>query len=235
MTLRCSLGHSESEIVGYQHLVQFGYLPSEFKHKPSHCFAVTPNGIKNPVGKVHQLAGLIDHHFTFKNEIEFREDSNNFKKMIIDLWDSELTYDFDISGIKELVGFSFFTDVSYVKDAMKILFGDMFKTKPEFPQIIIDKHSFFEKGGYHLIRITQENSFVTREINDPKFKTPTGNLHTIIKDLYNLADYSIISRFADGKYYRINYLISCEKPFIEELEIPISKHLGFTHEFKFYL
>lgn len=219
--------------------LKFGWASPELKlhmsesgKSPFSC--PIPENIKT-LDRKHNLIYFKDYADAFKNEIEFREDSNNFKKMIIDLWDSELSYDFDISGIKELVGFSFFTDVSYVKGVIKILFGDMFKTKPEFPQVVIEKQSFFIEGGYHLIRITQENSFVTRDINDPKFKTPTGNLQTIIKNLYNLADYSIISRFADGKYYRINYLISCEKPFIEELETPISKHLGFTHEFKFYL
>ena len=110
----------------------------------------------------------------------------------------------------------------------------MFKTKPEFPQIVIEKESHFEKGGYHLIRITQKNSFITREIDDPKFKIPTGNLHSIIKNLQNLADYSVVSRFADGNNYRINYLTSTETKFT--MPVPTNEEvLGFTHEFKFYL
>ena len=218
--------------------LKFGWASPELKlhmseagKSPFSC--PIPDNIKT-LDRKHSLIYFKDYADAFKNEIEFREDSNNFKKMIVDLWDSELSYDFDIIGIKELVGFSFFTDVSYVKEALRILFGDLFKTKPEFPQIVIEKESHFEKGGYHLIRITQKNSFITREIDDPKFKIPTGNLHSIIKNLQNLADYSVVSRFADGNNYRINYLTSTETKFT--MPVPTNEEvLGFTHEFKFYL
>lgn len=193
-----------------------------------------PEDIKKIDNKYNMLY-FKDYAEVFKNEIEFREDSNNFKKIILDLWTTELSYDFNIIGVKELVGFSFFTDVSYIKETFRILFCDLFKTRPEYPEITIEKESHFENKGYHLIRITQKNSFVTREINDPKFKTPTGNLHSIIKNLNNLADYSLLSKFADGKFYRINYLTSNKQPFIKELESPESENVGFTHEFKFYL
>jgi hypothetical protein len=218
--------------------LKFGWASPELRihmkepgNSPFSC--PIPDKIKD-LDKKHSLVYFKDYADIFKNEIEFREDSNNFKKMILDLWESELSYDFEIKGIKELVGFSFFTDVSYVKHSIRILFGDLFKTKPEFPLIIIEKQSNFENEGYHLIRITQKNSFVTRKIDDPKFANPTGNLHSIIENLKNLADYSIISRFADGKNYRINYLTSTENKFIQELEI-CDEVLGFTHEFKFYL
>jgi hypothetical protein len=217
--------------------LKFGWSSPELKihmdeswKSPFSCSI--PKHIKD-LDKKHSLLYFKDYADVFKNEIEFREDSNNFKKMILDLWESELSYDFDIKGIRDLVGFSFFTDVSYVKAAIKILFGDLFKTRPEFPQILIEKHSNFENGGYHLIRITQIDSFVTREIDDPKFKNPTGNLHSIILNVKNLADYSVISRFADGKNYRINYLTSTRDEFTQ-LETS-NEVFGFTHEFKFYL
>jgi hypothetical protein len=218
--------------------LKFGWSSPELKihmdepgKSPFSC--PIPNHIKE-LDKKHNLIYFKDYADTFKNEIEFREDSNNFKKMILELWESELSYDFEIIGIPELVGFSFFTDVSYVKESIRILLRDLFKNKPEFPQIIIEKHSNFKNHGYHLIRITQKNSFVTREINDPKFQNPTGNLHSIINNLKNLADYSIISKFADGKSYRINYLTSNGNEFIEKLENS-NEVTGFTHEFKFYL
>lgn len=218
--------------------LKFGWASPELKihmdepgNSPFSC--PIPNHIKNLDNK-HSLLYFKDYADIFKNEIEFREDSNNFKTMVMDLWKEELTYDFDIKGIKDLVGFSFFTDVNYIKESIRMLFRDLFKTKPEFPEIIIMKQSHFENEGYHLIRITQKDSFVTREIDDPKFTRPTGNLHSIIMNLKNLADYSVISRFADGKNYRINYLTSSENLFIEKLEIQ-HEVLGFTHEFKFYL
>ena len=228
---------------GYYHVwdekrLKFGWSSPELKmhmeetgNSPFSC--PIPRNIQE-VDKKYNLIYFKDYADIFKNEIEFREDSNNFKKMISDLWKTELTYDFDIDGLKNLVGFSFFTDVNYVKDTMRILFSDLFKIKPEFPKIIIEKISNFENEGYHLIRITQKDSFVTREIDDPKFTNPTGNLYSMIKNLRNLADYSIISRFADGKSYKLNYLNSNNSLFIEELDLTIEV-IGFTHEFKFYL
>jgi len=175
-----------------------------------------------------------DYASIFKNEIEFREDTNNFKTILLELWEKELSYDFKISGISNLSGFSFFTDVHIIKETIKIIFVDMFKTKPEYPEIIIEKSSTFKDPGYHTIKITQKDSYINRDINDPKLKNPTGNLHQIIKNLKNLADYSIVGRFRDNKSYRINYLTSNSEKFISELStdenIP-----GFTHEFKFYL
>jgi len=216
--------------------LKFGWSSPELKihmsdegNSPFSC--PIPNHIKD-LDKKHNLLYFKDYADVFKNEIEFRE--NNFKKMILDLWESELSYDFDITGIKDLAGFSFYTDVNYVKNSIVILFRDLFKTKPEFSKIIIEKHSKFENGGYHLIKITQKDSFVNREINDPKFTNPTGDLHSIIKNLENISDYSIVSKFANGKIYRINYLASFEAGFIEDVTTK-EEVFGFTHEFKFYL
>ena len=154
--------------------------------------------------------------------------------MILDLWENELTYDFKIKGLDEIIGFSFFTDVHLVKEAIRIIFRDMFKGKPEFNEIIIERTSNFENGGYHLIRITQVGSFVTRFVNDPKLNNPTGNLGTILKHLKNLADYSIVSKFGNRRNYRLNYLASTKTKFLEIL--PTNENIvGFTHEFKFYL
>lgn len=218
--------------------LKFGWMSHELKihmedlgNSPFSC--PIPAHIRELDSK-YNLLYFKDYADVFKNEIEFREDSNNFKKMILDLWESELSYDFEIKGIGNLVGFSFFTDVNYVKDSLRILLRDLFKTKPEFSQIIIEKISHFEKGGFHIIKITQKDSFVTRDVKDPKFENPTGNLYSIINNLKNLADYSIVSRFADGKNYRINYLTSLETKFVENIT-PDEEVLGFTHEFKFYL
>lgn len=220
-------------------LLKFGWSSPELKihmnelgNSPFTC--PVPNNIKT-LDKKHNLHYFKDYAEVFKNEIEFREDSNNFKKMILDLWENELSYDFKINGIEKLVGFSFFTDVPFIKDALRIIFRDMFKGKPEFPHITIEKISVFENGGYHLIKITQTGSFITRDINDTKLISPTGNLYSVIDHLKNLSDYSIVSKFGDGKNYRINYLASSSKvEFIETL--PYDENtLGFTHELKFYL
>ena len=183
--------------------------------------------------KKYNLHYFKDYAEVFKHEIEFRE-SNNFKKMILDAWENELGYDFKLNGLEQLVGFSFFTDVALVKESVIKIF-EMFKGKPHYPIISIEKISSFENRGFHLFKFTQMDSFVTRSINDLKIINPSGSLSTIITQLKNLADYSIVSRFQDGNAYRINYLSSTTtSEFIVKLpddEIV----MGMTHELKFYL
>lgn len=218
--------------------LKFGWSSPELKihmnepgNAPFSC--PIPDHIRE-LDKRHNLYYFKDYADIFKNEIEFREDSNNFKKMILDLWENELGYDFNIKGVEQLVGFSFFTDVHLIKGALQIVFRDMFKGKPEFPEVIIEKTSNFENGGYHSIKITQKGSFIKRAVDDIKLTSPSGNLHSIIKTLKNLADYSIVSKFGDGRNYRINYLASSKTTFVDTL--PENENvLGFTHEFKFYL
>jgi hypothetical protein len=218
--------------------LKFGWSSAELKihmsepgNSPFSC--PIPEHIKQ-LDKKYNLHYFKDYAEVFKNEIEFREDSNNFKKMILDIWENELRYDFRLNGLEQLVGFSLFTDVALIKASVIKIF-EMFKGKPQHPVISIEKISSFENRGFHLFRITQVDSFVTRSINDPKITNPTGNLNTIIKQLKNLADYSIVSRFQDGNTYRINYLSSLTKSrFIEKL--PGNETvLGMTHELKFYL
>ncbi|GIV42915.1 MAG: hypothetical protein KatS3mg035_0038 [Bacteroidia bacterium] len=177
-----------------------------------------------------------DYAIAFKNEIEFREDSNKLKKIFEELWEDVLSYDFELIGLEKMEGFSFFTDVHWVKNAIKKIF-EMFANEKyrTFSQISLERYSnFSEQPNYHLIRITQKGSFIKRQPDDPKLKTPSGDLGTIIKLLENLCDYSILSKFNDGKCYRINYLSLCAKTQIEELSC--DKNIdGFTHELKFYL
>jgi hypothetical protein len=204
---------------------------SEPGNSPFSC--PIPEHIKQ-LDKKYNLHYFKDYAEVFKNEIEFREDSNNFKKMILDMWENELGYDYKLIGLEQLVGFSLFTDVALVKASVVKIF-EMFKGKPHYPVISVEKNTSFENRGYHLFRITQIDSFVTRSINDPKITNPTGNLNTIIEQLKNLSDYSIVSRFQDGNTYRINYLSSSTtSEFIVKLPDDETA-LGITHELKFYL
>ena len=204
---------------------------SEPGNSPFSC--PIPEHIKQ-LDKKYNLHYFKDYAEVFKNEIEFREDSNNFKKMILDIWENELGYDYKLNGLEPLVGFSLFTDVALVKASVVKIF-EMFKGKPHYPVISVEKNTSFENSGYHLFRITQIDSFVTRSIDDPKITNPTGNLNTIIEQLKNLSDYSIVSRFQDGNTYRINYLSSSTtSEFI--VKLPDNETaLGITHELKFYL
>lgn len=220
--------------------LNFGWSSPELKkhmeesgHSPFSC--PIPDYIRS-LDQNHNLFYFKDYAEVFKNEIEFREDSNNFKKIILDLWENVLGYNyFNIIGLEKLVGFSFFTDIQLIKEVLTSIFTDMFKKKESFNEIVIEKISNFKKDdSYHLIRITQKDSFVTRPTEDPKLTNPTGDLDLIIKNLTNLADYSIVSRFEDGEIYRLNYLVTNQVPFKEKIP-NYDGALGFTHEFKFYL
>lgn len=221
-----------------ENLLKFGWSSSDLNihmcepgNSPFSC--PIPEHIKQ-LDKKYNLHYFKDYAEVFKNEIEFREDSNNFKKMILDIWENELGYDYKLNGLEQLVGFSLFTDVALVKASVVKIF-EMFKGKPHYPVISVEKNTSFENRGYHLFRITQIDSFVTRSIDDPKITNPTGNLNTIIEQLKNLSDYSIVSRFQDGNTYRINYLSSSTtSEFI--VKLPDNETaLGITHELKFYL
>jgi len=204
---------------------------SEPGNSPFSC--PIPEHIKQ-LDKKYNLHYFKDYAEVFKNEIEFREDSNNFKKMILDLWEKELGYDYQLNGLEQLVGFSLFTDVALVKASVEKIF-EMFKGNPHYPVISIEKITSFENKGYHLFKITQIGSFVTRSIDDPKFRNPSGNLNTIIEQLKNLCDYSIVSRFQDGNTYRFNYLSSSTTSEFPKKLPDNETALGFTHELKFYL
>ena len=58
---------------------------------------------------------------------------------------------------------------------------------------------------------------------------------SIIRNLKNLADFSIVSKFNDGNTYRINYLTSNEN--VEHIEKLEKEYVcdGFTYVLKFYV
>lgn len=166
----------------------------------------------------------------FKNEFEFREDTKNLRKMFVELWESELDYQFNLHGLENMENFSFYTDVQYIKEAIKIIFN-LFKNNSNFNNIQLKRTSNYENlPYYHLITITQSDLFV----NSSPEKLELENLNLIINKLNNLCDYSIVSKFDNGEYYRINYLSLENKPKIEKIDFN-NEIIGFTHELKFYL
>lgn len=209
------------------------FMKNNQHENPFNC--PIPTEIKE-IDKQHNLNFFRDYVNVFKNEIEFREDTKNLRKMFAELWESELSYDFNVSGLESMEGFSFFTDIHQVKDAIKKIF-EMFAQSDYryFSEIILEHFSnFSSKPNYHLIRISQKYSYIKRDIADPKIIRPSGNLGSIINLLKNLTDYSIVSRFIDGECYRINYLSSVEKNQIEKINCDTAVY-GFTHELKFYI
>jgi hypothetical protein len=191
-----------------------------------------PNEIKS-LDRKHNLL-LFDHYVSeFKNEIEIREDNSALVSLINNLWTRELTYDFNVSQINT-EGVSFFTDVPYLKSVIKVIFGT-FKKRSQFSNITCSIEQNFE-DNYLELSICQLNSKCNRSIEDPKIVSPTGgDFSTLIKNLLNLADFSVIGEFRDGAKYKVNYLSSnSEVENVEKLEHNYPCN-GFTYLIKFYL
>ncbi|SDZ92917.1 hypothetical protein [Bizionia paragorgiae] len=191
-----------------------------------------PENIKSLDTK-HNLLLFDQYVSEFKNEIEIREDNSALVNLINFLWTSELGYDFNLVQ-QDTEGVSFFTDVPYLKSVIKIVFGS-FKKRPQFPNIICRIDENFEEN-YVELSITQLESKCTRSINDPKILKPKGgDLSTIIENLKNLADFSVIGEFKDEQVYRVNYLTSNRE--FKHLDKKDENYLcdGFTYLLKFYL
>jgi hypothetical protein len=178
---------------------------------------------------------LFDNYVTeFKNEIEIREDNSALEKLINNLWERELGFtDFVVNQL-DTKGVSFFTDVPYLKSVLKIIFNS-FKQRPQFFEINCQVYQNFDLG-YLELSISQHGSKCNRSIDDPKIVNPKGgDFSSIINNLKNLADFSVIGEFNDNKIYRINYLSSNK----EEKRIERSENfypgLGFTYLLKFYI
>ncbi len=176
-----------------------------------------------------------DYVDLFKNEIEFRTESENLEEMFRELYEKILRESgFNISGLDKLSTVSFYTDVYWIKRTIKQIF-QTFTRYPEKKNIIIDVEQETKTNSEFKaisIRITQEDSFSDKSVYHDKFIKPGGDIGEIIKILRNLCDYSIITKFTDGAY-KLNYLVSQKGlKFRAKPKIPV---IGFTHELKFYL
>ncbi|GEM_PF-3543797 len=215
--------------------LKFGWSSNELKEfmnsgenrDPFNC--PIPDRIKQ-LEKGINLFYFKDYIDIFKNEIEIREENNVLKKLINKIKTEELSFDFKVTT-ENIEGKSFYTDVSYFKESLKLIFRS-FKNRTEFPEIIIMAKSDFSLNFLQL-NITQKDSICQRSIEDPKIASPTGGeFGDLIKNLNGLADFSISAKFIDNKCYRINYLASNENAkHIEDVE----NVNGFTYELKFYL
>jgi len=214
--------------------LKFGWSSKEVKifcettnNNPLLC--PIPNEIRE-LDKQWNLLIFKDYVDVFKNEIEFREDSGNLKKLFLTKRKEILSYDFKID-LQNLDGISFYTDVAYFSKVVEIIFHESFKPRPQYFNILVKA---FSKGDCIMLSITQIGSVCQREVNESKIIKPTGFLNSICENMINLADFSICSVFNDQKCYRINYLVSQEGiPQVEKLMN--DEYNGFTYEFKFYL
>lgn len=189
-----------------------------------------PDNIKK-LDKKYSFSYFKDYITVFKNEIEIREDSNALETLLYDMWENALGYDFKLNLDPSVKGVSFFTDVPYLKSTIELILKNC-ASRPQHPTITISiEPNFLSK--YLILKIEQKDSICNRHIDDPKILKPIGgDLGSIIKNLENLADFSIISRFRDEKIYKVNYLSSNSDT--QGIEVVNNCH-GFTYEIRLYL
>ncbi|WP_312791684.1 reverse transcriptase family protein [Sphingobacterium sp.] len=171
-----------------------------------------------------------DYVNVFKNEIEIREEGRKLSKIIQNLWKSSLGYDFNIV-IENLDGISFYSDVQWLTHALKLIFLQ-FRQRPEYPQIKVYGIRK-EQSEYFELRLEQFGSECTRRIEDKKIRTlNSGDFLSIANSLNGVCDWSIVAKFVDGKFYKINYLSSLNSTIAIEQSSSVN---GFTHVLRIYL
>ena len=171
-----------------------------------------------------------DYVDIFKNEIEVREDGNKLEKIFFNLWSSDLSYDFNLN-LENLKGVSFYTDVQWLKESLKIILRS-FRQRPEFNEIKITLNRDYSKKII-VLSLMQIGSICNRSIEDEKISTAQrGDFSTLFKNFKNLCDWSICSEFPDKNFYKINYLTSQkDMPKAERIEVCE----GFTHILTFFI
>jgi len=215
-----------------QGLIKYGWKSKELKHWCELNQNEQPFDFPIPQPKVINYDGITANYFIditdiFKRQIEFRVEGDQLNNFFLDLRKKRLGDEFNLIQ-ENTKGISFYTDVESFKNVLIRVFEEMRKT-PEYPEI---KINISEKEGYREIKVIQAGSICKRGINDAKIiETLGGDFSSIKRELENLCDWSIESKFKDEKCYRINYLVSNQEiKQIEELE----NCEGFTHIFKFY-
>ena len=190
-----------------------------------------PNELIN--GKV--LSYFSDVIEIFKRCIEFRDND-----LYISVWKTFKSADHNIDkkGLESLKGRAIYTDTELVKEALKIIAGNIFQ-RPMYPELKIYCESI-TNGDYKVVqlKILQVGSFSNRDVNDAKIKASSdeGDFHRIKDKIRNLCDFAVESKFRIGngfKHCRINYLSSIEKTedieFLDNIECE-----GFTYILTFY-
>ena len=193
---------------------------------------IQPNGLIN--GRVLSYFGnVID---IFKHCIEFRD--NDLFKYVKNVFTNP-DFKLDMPLLETLRGRTFYTDTELVKEALRLIAGNIFH-RSEYPELKISTQLVnIDKSDAIELRILHVNSFSNKDINTPKIKaiSDEGDLSRIKSKLTNLCDFSVESTFRiDGnlRHCRINYLSSKEKEegivLLDDIECE-----GFTYILTFYI
>ncbi len=193
---------------------------------------IQPKGLIN--GKVLSYFGdIID---IFKRCIEFRD--NDLYISIIRTFRSA-DHNIDKQCLESVKGRAIYTDTEQIKEALKIIAGNIFQ-RPMYPNLKISCDTSVDgKNKVLNLRILQVGSFSNRDISHAKLKASSneGDFYRIKVKLRNLCDFAVESKFRIGddiRHCRINYLSSNEK--IEDIEYLDNEGCeGFTYILTFYV
>lgn len=185
-----------------------------------------------------QLSVFRDVVTIFKDSIQFRDNDlffevqNIFKSSDINIEKNKLL---------SLKGKSFYTDTILVRDALRIIAGNIHQ-RSEYPDLEIycttDNN---EERETITLEILQIGSFSNRDVKDSKINSDNdsadGDLFTIKNKLRNLCDFSIESTFYQNgelKPLRINYLASNFNNYKVIDELSEQDCRGFKYILRFY-
>ncbi len=228
-----------------KNFVRFGWSSLELRKWATENPKENPLNYPLPIEKQLEVNGKILYSFKdvtvlFKSEIEFREDTSQFYNLILHLWDKvwHFAIQLDTADLEKLKGLSFFTDTQKIEEGLKRIFESFIQGgRSTFDKAIIQRSDIAidtkNNQPYIEVRITQVGSFSQRMVNDPKLDGRSGDCFYLKVCFVHLCDWSVESKFGDGKTYRLNYLTANNDPFFQEIQDSSIK--GFTHILKFYL
>lgn len=192
---------------------------------------IQPKGLIN--GKILSYFGDVIE--IFKRCIEFRDND-----LYLSVWKifKSADHNIDKKELESLKGRAIYTDTELVKEALRIIAGNIFQ-RPMYPELKIScESSTCGDEKTVQLRILQIGSYSNRDVNDSKMKASAeeGDFHRIKDKIRNLCDFAVESKFRIGneiRHCRINYLSSKENTndidFIDDAECE-----GFTYILTFY-
>ncbi|RAX51646.1 hypothetical protein CCY99_08790 [Helicobacter sp. 16-1353] len=161
----------------------------------------------------------------FKYEIEFRDENQQFFKLIQDNR-KKLGSGFNVKIDEKIQGVSFYSDTHLVSEAINKIFNQFIERK----KYINIRVSMETTDEYHKFIFSQLESKCNKGSKEMLKEIKDGDFEDIKKRLFSLCDWSIEAKCSDGNF-RINYLKSDNEKDIDKL--PDAPE-GFTHILRFY-
>ena len=184
---------------------------------------------KNPFQHpISEYEGTIN---IFKSSIQIRE---NLKELIVNIaakkFQSEfIKYLFIYKNVEKA---EFFTDVEKLRIGIGYIFNSIKQRNSDFNEIRIEfKRVSTLKEDYRILKIIHVNSESSKPLDEIDFLG--GDMHEIMKNFYQIADWAIIAKHPDDdKYNKRNILYDIQN---KETKEKINETIeGFTHELIFY-